>query len=257
MKGKDKDKDQGEPKAKTIRQNEPNLGKNGKSVRESNTLKFYWAHRLRKAPYNPSHVRCNVDDPEFQKLVAKIREYGQVEPVIILRQKNTLYVVEGHRRVAACELIGIPVMCIVYLEIPDREKWYVDLNDTKAAHSGKRAGDIYKYLHEPNAVKTKTRRMLERLERELPDGLRDMLKMEKLGLTITSVVHIRSARNKLEEIGSFHDAREIAEWAVKNKQINVIRDVLQAKIDVEDFRDALEGNYRIRLKKDGKVVRVK
>lgn len=61
------------------------------------------------------------DDEEMKKLVESIRDYGVLIPAVA-RQKGDRYeLVSGHRRKAACEVLGIEKLPVIVREMTDEE----------------------------------------------------------------------------------------------------------------------------------------
>jgi hypothetical protein len=68
--------------------------------------------QIRPAPQNEQVYRpVRLNDPEIRKLAQSIEEHGLQEPLVITRDS---FIISGHRRHAACRLIGMyKVPCIV------------------------------------------------------------------------------------------------------------------------------------------------
>ncbi len=90
------------------------------------------------APWNPKK-RIDATDKAFIRLVDSIRQYGQFMPALI---NPTGLVIDGNRRVAACQVLGIPVECVVRHNA-DAFKIYEVVNSIRAKISANEAVEIY------------------------------------------------------------------------------------------------------------------
>ena len=70
------------------------------------------------------------DDEEMQKLVESIRDYGVLIPAIARRKDDGRYeLVSGHRRKAACEVLGIETLPVIVREM-SREEAVITMVDS-------------------------------------------------------------------------------------------------------------------------------
>lgn len=66
--------------------------------------------------------RLSLDDDSLNGLVASIKRLGILQPLIVRKQDSRIYLVAGHRRLAAAKKVGLEsVPCIVRVGIDDLE----------------------------------------------------------------------------------------------------------------------------------------
>lgn len=61
------------------------------------------------------------DDEDMKKLVESIRDYGVLIPAVARRKGDRYELVSGHRRKAACEVLGIEKLPMIVREMTDEE----------------------------------------------------------------------------------------------------------------------------------------
>ena len=64
--------------------------------------------------YHPFKVK---DDEDMQRLVESIREYGVLIPAVARSKGDRYELVSGHRRKAACEVLGIETLPVIVREM--------------------------------------------------------------------------------------------------------------------------------------------
>lgn len=67
---------------------------------------------LKNADWNPRYM----PQEEMQALIRSIREYGCIQPLIVL--KNTNEVIGGNQRLAAAREIGLQQVPVIYVDLP-------------------------------------------------------------------------------------------------------------------------------------------
>jgi ParB family chromosome partitioning protein len=70
---------------------------------------------------NPFQPRRQVEGPEFEELVASVRQHGILQPVIVRPASEGFQIVAGERRWRAAQEAGLARIPAVVRDIPDRE----------------------------------------------------------------------------------------------------------------------------------------
>jgi len=108
------------------------------------------------APWNPQR-RIDATDKAFKTLVKSLRDYGQFLPALI--NEHGL-VIDGNRRVAACQLLDVPVQCVVR---GNSDPWtvYEIVNRVRLSVTGDQTAEIY--MKEKRALSRQKQSTVERL----------------------------------------------------------------------------------------------
>ena len=69
----------------------------------------------------PDHPFKVKDDEDMKKLVESIRDYGVLIPAVARSKGDRYELVSGHRRKAACEVLGIEKLPVIVREMTDEE----------------------------------------------------------------------------------------------------------------------------------------
>ena len=168
------------------------------------------------APWNPES-RVEATDRDFQKLVASIRIHGQLMPVLI-----TLYglVIDGNRRVAACQLLGIDVEYVVRAN-RDAYAIYKEVNDVRKNIEGKQLVEIF--TKDPRALTQRQHVKISQLVRFYGDAA-EILQFTRRGGSLECIRRAASLCKKMNCLN--HEAvRTISEWAIKHRQVHYIKHI--------------------------------
>ncbi len=71
---------------------------------------------------NPRQPRSNFNDPALNELVASIREYGIIQPLVVSKTADGYELIAGERRLRAAKQMGLKEVPIVIRETKDQEK---------------------------------------------------------------------------------------------------------------------------------------
>ena len=182
------------------------------------------------ADYNPPHRQ----DPRYvSDLVRSIEQIGQVVPVLAAKDGDRYRLIDGHRRLAACDILGRNVDVIVLDESLDAATVYAEVNSkTKRL----RGSDILTvYLANPSAVESSAREFLDGWQR----GTLETIRKHK-----GSHATLRQAKHLAKYCGCTGDAA--AKWLAKNKMTYQARQAVEQGIDPNVLRYAIEKGRPLR-----------
>ncbi|TQR30329.1 chromosome partitioning protein ParB [Campylobacter sp. MIT 99-7217] len=71
---------------------------------------------------NPFQPRKNFDEQSLEELAASIKEYGLIQPIILLKKHENSYIlVAGERRFRACKILQMPTIKAVIAKIDENK----------------------------------------------------------------------------------------------------------------------------------------
>ncbi len=170
---------------------------------------------LTKAEYNPTRR----EKMGIKSLADSISRLGLLDPIKIDKEGN---VIDGHRRIAACVLLGwTEIQCIV-LSCESKEEAYAELNANSRRMTPIDALGIY--LKNPAAVSFAYRQRFAVMKDTLGMRLLRRLHKEQLGLSAYS-----NALQIRKFIGWEGNARlvQIIEWFIESKMAYMSRVAMQ------------------------------
>jgi ParB family chromosome partitioning protein len=88
------------------------LARYDREDREEKIVELDWK-QLSPNPYQP---RIEFDEETIKELAESIKEYGQLEPIIVCKRdddKEGYFIVAGERRWRACRKEALPVKCVI------------------------------------------------------------------------------------------------------------------------------------------------
>lgn len=99
-------------------------------------------HNLKPSPFG---ARLNPGSNDVLELALSIKEKGLLQPLIVRPQKDYFEIVGGHRRFAACKILGWrKIMCHIY-ELEDREAFEISLIENLQRKSLDPVEEAYAY----------------------------------------------------------------------------------------------------------------
>lgn len=130
---------------------------------------------LVKAAYNPPE---RTED-RMKGLIASIREIGLQNPILASRNNGEYKVKDGHRRVAACKILGYDKVPTIISDSDNDDRVYADVNACSMHLQGKQK--LHVYLKNKDAVAASDRKRLEKAQNDLSMGLLRLI--HKAGLS--------------------------------------------------------------------------
>ena len=89
-----------------------------KGLFESNKVLYLSAAVI--AP-NPDQPRRHFSREGLEELAASIKEHGVLQPLSVRRSSQGYELISGHRRLAACQVLGVETMPVIVRELSDDE----------------------------------------------------------------------------------------------------------------------------------------
>lgn len=83
---------------------------------ETMTIKSFPIDKIQESPFNPR----KIDQKTLEKLMASIREFGYVDPLIV--NKRNMQVVGGNQRLKALRELGWKTVQVVLVDLEDRKE---------------------------------------------------------------------------------------------------------------------------------------
>jgi ParB/RepB/Spo0J family partition protein len=137
---------------------------------------------------NPS-VRGNFEkDTKLQVLLDDIRQYGQLQPIVVRKCGGKYIILDGHRRYSVCKKLNKPNMLALLLDNIDmaNDQVYISLNETSRPFtpkefSGAMSADIdWRGINSPLAKK------IQKIAKQYGEDVVDFIAQHKM--SVTSVI---------------------------------------------------------------------
>ncbi|OIP96908.1 hypothetical protein AUK40_04405 [Candidatus Wirthbacteria bacterium CG2_30_54_11] len=117
---------------------------------------------------NPYQPRQAMDDASLEELAASIRQFGVLQPVLVVSEAGEYQLISGHRRLAACKKAGLATIPAIIRDQNHQERLEIslvenvqreNLNPVEEAHA-------YQRLHEEFNIPLKD--IAHRVGKKLP-----------------------------------------------------------------------------------------
>lgn len=175
---------------------------------------------LQGASYNPQS-RVKPKSSRMRQLMKSIEEEGLIYPVAISEEG---IVIDGHRRLAACKMLGWDEVPCLVLKNKNRSKLYAEINATPEMMSGHQVLTVY--LHEPEAVSPRTRALIARHEERY--GKAALKRVAKAGMSF----YIMSTADRISsycEDDSTEFRKKALNWVVNNRNNRLVKNYMTMK----------------------------
>lgn len=172
--------------------------------------------KLKSASYNPPHRSSDVKD-----LVDAISKTGTIKPIDITMDN---VIIDGHRRVAACKLLGIKFVGAQRCSYPDPAVLYAALNTASKKHTS--SDQLYVWLENPTAVSARARKDFAAMEKVVGrDAITELVESGGSHATYRQAVQVARYCGMPKE-----DIPNILEWLVQTQQTYRVRKAIEGGI---------------------------
>jgi hypothetical protein len=174
---------------------------------------------IREASYNPPK-RSDPNEAKIKNLAKSINDDGQRVPVILYwgdKNKTFLNMSEGHGRLAACKMLGKPVLSIIYPYAEDglRAKDWQVVNDNVQKINGN--GRLIAWLLEPMTATHYMQTAFQKMENEIGRDLVQKIATSGKGWDLYKSYALPIARYCRVSRYSKAKLRQIVEWLLDVK----------------------------------------
>jgi len=83
---------------------------------------------------NPRQPRTNFSPSHLEDLIASVKEYGIIQPLVVTRVKNGYELIAGERRFRAAKAVGLEAVPVVVREATEQEKLELALIENIQRH---------------------------------------------------------------------------------------------------------------------------
>ncbi len=189
-----------------------------------NNLKNIPINKIKVNPYQPRH---EFDEGKLQELAESIKQYGVLQPLLIVPDKNEYILLAGERRLRASKLAGLTEVPCVLGEYDDKQKAEIALIENlqrQDLHFLEEAVGMRRLLEEFDVTQEELAQHLGIRQGTLANKLR-LLKMDEqiLGTLFESNLTERHARSLLK--------------VADNQRLKVLRYIIKHNLNVKQTEE--------------------
>ncbi|MDH5719221.1 MAG: ParB/RepB/Spo0J family partition protein [Spirochaetia bacterium] len=179
---------------------------------------------------NPNNPRKKFDESAIEELGKTIKEYGLLQPILVRKKGEAVYVISGERRLRACRLIGLKtVPCIIKEDLSEEKNLQISLieNIQREQLDPIEEASVYKDLIEKYNF---TQEILSEKVGKNRSTIANKIRLLKLPLELQTAI----ADGKVTE-GQIRPILSITDKNIQNQAaLKIIKDNLNAR-QVEEF----------------------
>jgi len=195
---------------------------------------------LVKAGYNPpKRSKAGGSLTQLEKSIEKI---GLVYPIAVTKEME---VIDGHRRIAACQKLGWDTIPVIVVSVESRELAYAEVNANNLKLSGN--DNLTVYLQNPDAVTKKADRRFESVEEIIGKVLLKQICSRGFSLSTVGI-----ARRACIYVGKGTDDKSFLKrtiaWLIRYRNQHLIRGYMVFQSPPQVLYRAIMKNKDIRVK---------
>lgn len=208
------------------------------SMPEFGTLKRMPISSLKGAAHNPKS-RTDFKSSALRRLRKSIEKVGLIYPIAI---DKTNTVIDGHRRLMVCKLLGWTEVPVLVVPNEDHAEVYAEVNANSEMMSGLQILQVY--LQEPEAVVDRTRRALERYEEAF--GRAAMRKLVKAKLSFHTMGMVQRITKYVDDESDAFLHRTL-EYLIEKRNSRIVRSYITLKQSPSDLWTTINKNKNLEL----------
>lgn len=191
---------------------------------------------LKKAGYNPE---SRVSEKSILSLAKSITKVGLIYPISV---STTNKVIDGHRRLAAAELLGWEEIPCLVTATENEDEVYAEVNANTQKLGG--AQSIQVWLKNPHAVTPRTATFLENMQDQV--GLALIKKLAQSGFSMTPIRIL----NKLARYTEDNDPKFLKEalaWMIRWRNTGIVRSYMRMQLPAHELHKAIKSGKNLRV----------
>ena len=206
---------------------------------------------------NPYQPRCNFDEEKLQELAASIKEFGDVQPVVVRKKGRSYELVAGERRLRAAGLAGLTKVPAIVKDYHDAKMMEIalieniqrhDLNPIEEAQGLRRLMQEFKLTQEQTAEKvgrsrsavTNILRLLnlpEQVQKQIINGVLTMGQAKQL-LGLPKPEQMCEVAEAIIANGwSSRMTEEVVRKLKEGKKLKIVRELIEEEAKSKDNKE--------------------
>lgn len=198
------------------------------------SLKRVKISSLHKAAFNPKTRQRDINT-----LMGSIERVGLLYPILV---NKTLDVIDGHRRLSACEKLGwetIPVLCVE----GEQSELFSEVSTSNRQLRGNET--LHVYLKEPRAIGVRARGKIESCENVV--GRETVRALATGGFSMATWDVARRICKEADQETPAQQKR-VMHWLIKHRCAGTVEKAIRAGVDVGKIMQAVARNKPIQAK---------
>ena len=194
-----------------------------------------WKEEIKSVPIDliepsPFQPRFNFDEEGLKELAASISEHGVLHPIAVREIGEGYQLIAGERRLRACKLLGWETIPCIIKNMDDRlaaEMGLIENLQRRDLHFLEETEGYQRLIAEFNLTQEELAKRIGKSQSSIANRLR-LLKLDKSVRDIIS-----------REMISERHARALLKLDDKNRQLEVIQQIIKSKLTVRQTEDLI------------------